>query len=87
MSIMIKYKPSELSLFECVELLERLYSSQDPITWNGEDTTPDGLIGVLSDFHPANTIRINYYGGKPMRLIKGGTLTGMLANRARTVKQ
>jgi len=82
MKITLDIKPSELSLFDCVELLGRFYSSQDPITWKGEDTTPDGLIGVLSDFHPASTIRIDYYGMEG-REIKNGTLTGMLADRAK----
>ena len=76
-------KPSELSLHECVEWLGRFYSDQDPITWKGEHTTPDGLIGTLSDFYPACEVRIDYYGGKDCRLIKNGTLTGMLADRAK----
>jgi hypothetical protein len=69
MKITLDIKPSELSLHECVDLLGRFYSDQDPITWKGEYTTPDGLI--------------DYFGGKKCRLIKNGTLTGMLADRAK----
>lgn len=82
MKITLDIKPSELSLHECVELLDRFYSSQDPITWKGEYTTPEELIGTLSDFYPAANIRIDYYGIEG-REIKNGTLTGMLADRAK----
>lgn len=65
------------------DYLEELGSSQDPIFWKGEETTPTDLRYRVPGEDPAQ-VRITYWGGSlegRQRLIRGGTVLGMIADR------
>lgn len=63
--------------------LEELGSSQDPIFYQGEETTPTDLRYRVPGEDPGK-VRISYWGGSRegrQRLIRGGTVLGMIADR------
>lgn len=68
-----------------VEVLEALGCSEDPIVWQGVETTPGDLEGTISlHYHGeqghvrAADLRITYSGGRGTRR---GTLSGMVKDR------
>lgn len=81
-------RPNEMDLARAVQDLEENGSSQDPIFLGGEETTPEQLeyVGKLCELPGtpmAKDIKISYYGGKDLHLIKRGTLSGMVKDRRR----
>lgn len=62
-----------------------LGSAHDPIFVRGEETTPTDLEGTNWPFEDTTSIRISYFtvrNGKA-RLLKNGTLSGMVRDRKR----
>jgi len=83
-------RPNEMSVNRAIQDLEEHGSSQDPIWYQGEETTPEQLSwkvddgrSDLSGYVLAGDVRISYYGGKDLHLIKRGTLSGMVRDRRR----
>ena len=65
-----------------IRKLEDHGSAEDPVFHNGKETTP---MQISYDHHALDSvagIKIAYYGGDPLRLIRG-TARGMLRERAR----
>lgn len=67
-------------LHEATDLLDEMYSSQDPIYYKGDETTPDELPYLLHHTILARDVRISYYGREPLRLVHG-SLSGMVMDR------
>lgn len=83
-------KPHEMSVDRAIQDLEEHGSSQDPIFYKGQETTPEQLSWKVDDgrcdlrgYTLAGEVRIGYYGGKDLHLIKRGTLSGMVKDRRR----
>ena len=78
-----------MNLHDAVAILDGLGSCQDPIWYKGEQTTVDRLVVGLDRACPAELTRISYWGEKDgkVRLIKNGTVTGMIADRQRLKKE
>ena len=74
-----------MTLQSAVEELSRLGSNDDPIVYRGDDTTPQELADRWGYDALAANFRISYYSvraGK-VRLLKNGTLGGMIRDRKR----
>ncbi len=74
-----------MTLRSAVEELTALGSNDDPIVWRGEDMTPQELADRWGYDTLAANFRISYYSvraGK-VRLLKNGTLGGMIRDRQR----
>ena len=76
-----------VELRSVVDALERLASDQDPVTYKGEDTTPRDLLYRLGNEFNARDLRLDYsatpVGSTVCRLVKRGTIIGMLRDRER----
>lgn len=76
-----RYGDVPSNMIEAEKYLELLGSSQDPIDFEKTETTPTDLRYRIPDAHPGH-VRITYWGGSPgSRLIRGGTVLGMIADR------
>ena len=75
-----------MNIREAVDILEHLYSSQDPIMYRGEDMTPEDLSYYLNEHLPASEVRISYYGGDDYHKWRHGTLSGMVNDRRRLMR-
>lgn len=75
-------KVEGISFYKWVELLEKYGSENDPIWYNGKETTPAGLEIEFDSLMPIKGIKIKYWGGLPVSLINGSP-GGMLKDRKR----
>ncbi len=69
-----------MKVHEALEALESAGSASDPILYRGEETTAVDLD--LPSLDDASKVRIGYW-GKGIRLVKRGTLSGMVRERRR----
>lgn len=74
-----------MTVDRAVQDLEENGSAEDPIFYRDHETTPSRLEHMFEQnpFCSASYIRIGYYGGRDLHLIKRGTLSGMVADRRR----
>lgn len=78
-------RPHEMNVDQAVVDLEENGSAEDPIFYGGHETSPSRLEHMFHNnlsLH-ASKVRIGYYGGRDLHLIKSGTLSGMVADRRR----
>lgn len=72
-----------MSLDQALAELDECASTQDPIIYKGEETSPEQLLYLLDQTLLAGKVRFSYWGMKSncTQLIRNGTLAGMVKDR------